>query len=291
MSSGVRWPNSLVVEIAERRCIPFVGAGISAGCESSTTPGKRPPAWKALLEGGADLLRSDADKDLVRELIRKEQYLDAAQVIVDEADHAEFEFYIRSEFMIPKYKPSPVHEMLMELDPKIVITTNYDDIYEQYCRSGKAVEGYNVCRYYDSHAINDIRSDIRLILKAHGCITNPSKVILSRSQYFDAKRLCPGFYAVLDALFLTNTLLFLGCGLSDPDIQLVLENANISAPSTHPHYALVPAGRHRALSGAIRRTSNIELIEYDASAGDHLKAVEALQELQEAVAAERAATP
>ncbi|MBI5066943.1 MAG: SIR2 family protein [Deltaproteobacteria bacterium] len=291
MSPVIRWPSTLVVEVAERRCIPFLGAGVSAGCESTVAPGKRPVPWKAFLEGALPLLRNPADQTAVTELIGKEQYLDAAQVVVDEADRAEFEQYIRSEFMLPKYKPSPVHEILLELDPKIVITTNYDDIYEQYCKSGKAEEGYNVCRYYESHAINDIRSDVRLILKAHGCISDPSKVVLSRSQYFDAKRLHHGFYDVLDALFLTNTLLFVGCGLSDPDIQLVLENANISAPSTHPHYALVPGGRHRALTGAIRKSYNIELLEYPTPGGDHTALITALRELQDAVAAERATSP
>jgi len=34
---------------------------------------------------------------------------------------------------------------------------------------------------------------------------------------------------MLKALFLTNTVLFIGCGLNDPDVVLLLEDVKISA--------------------------------------------------------------
>lgn len=288
MTLQVRWPDTLVVEMAERRCIPFLGAGVSAACDSAAVPGKRPPTWRELLSGAAGLLPDAADKDAALQLLSKDQYLDAAQVIVDKTNVADFGQYIRSELKQPRYKPSRIHEAVLQLDPKVVITTNYDDVYETYCREGRAAEGYNVCRYYERHAIDDIRSDQRVILKAHGCVADPTQIVLCRSHYFEAKRNYPGFYSVLDALFLTNTLLFLGCGLSDPDIQLVLENVNISAPSSHPHYALVPAGKHRSWVDAVKKSFNIELLEYPVkSDNDHSAALDALQDLQERVLEER----
>ena len=101
-------------------------------------------------------------------------------------------------------------------------------------------------RHFNFNRVRDyaLRSTTRVILKAHGCVSDPSKIVLSRGQYFEARRRYGYFYEILDAVFLTSTLLFVGCGLTDPDIQLVLENANISAPSTHPHYALVESNRH-----------------------------------------------
>jgi len=204
---------------------------------------------------------------------------------VDSSNTADFTAFLRDKFVAPNFNPLEIHKIVQELDSKIVITTNYDDIYDRYCLQEWAKQGYNVCRYYENHAINDIRSKTRLILKAHGCITNPAKVVLTRASYFEARRAYPSFYAILDALFLTNTLLFLGCSLSDPDIQLVLENANISAPSNHPHYALVESGRHQSIVNAIRKTYNIELLEY--SQGKHDEAEEALRNLRDEVLAYR----
>lgn len=55
------------------------------------------------------------------------------------------------------------------------------------------------------------------------------KIVLTKSVYFKEKQVFSNFYKVLDSLFLTNTLFFVGCNLSDPDIQLILENVTISA--------------------------------------------------------------
>jgi hypothetical protein len=102
-----------------------------------------------------------------------------------------------------------------------------------------------------------------------------------RSSYFEAKRHHPGFYAILDALFLTNTILFLGASLTDPDVQLVLENATIAVPSDNKHFAVVPAGNHPSLVRSAERTYNITFLEYpvgnyadlDASLADLAKKV------------------
>jgi SIR2-like domain len=127
---------------------------------------------------------------------------------------------------------------------------------------------------------------VRLVLKAHGCVSDPTKIVLGRSSYFKARRGFPAFYEILDALFLTHTLLFIGCSLTDPDIQLVLENANIAAPSSYPHYALVERMRHRSIVHAIKSSHNIQLLEY--SPGVHSEAVEALERLREQVESHRA---
>jgi hypothetical protein len=225
-------------------------------------------------------------RDYARELIDKEQYLDAAQVIFDNSNSADRTRFFRDTLDAPRFQASAIHKTIYNLDPKIVITTNYDQIYEDYCRQGQGAQGYNVSRYYDGHVLNDIRSDVRCIIKAHGCMSDPTRVVMTRSSYFEARRNYQSFYAVLDAVFLTNTLLFVGAGLSDPDIQLILENANLSAPSDNNHYALVPEGRHRSIVSAIKNTSNIVLLEYED--GHHEQAEEALEHLRERVESHRA---
>lgn len=284
---AINWPDALVSELAERRCIVFIGAGVSMGSLSHDGT-KRPPSWQAFLYNALNKLLGTKDKRHAKTLINKGQLLDAAEVIADRSNAADFSQYLRDTFVTPHFAPSDLHKIILDIDPKIVITTNYDEIYDQYCRSGHAESGYNVCRYYDSFAVENIRSRIRLIIKAHGCVTDPTKIVLSRSSYFAAKRDHPGFYDVLDALFLTNTLLFVGCGLSDPDIQLVLENANISAPSAHPHYAVVEKSRHASIKTAIKKTHNIELMEYPR--GKHEAAVEAMDRLRAKVLEARALT-
>ena len=244
------------------------------------------PTWAEFLRSALDYVHDAGDRTVAEDLLEKEQFLDAAQVVVDRINAPDFAQFIAQTFRVPNFRHSEIHSIVQELDPKIVVTTNYDEVYENYVRQGDAVHGYSVCRYYEDHALNEIRSTNRLILKAHGCVSNPQRLVLTRASYFDAKRKYPSFYAILDALFLTNTILFLGAGLNDPDIQLVLENANISARSQHPHYALTPSGRHPSIVSAIKKTYNIELLEYPGE--DHEAAIEALRSLRDDVIAGRA---
>lgn len=276
----INWPESLIPEIAERRCVIVLGAGASAGCRSADGA-KRPPTWPELLNTLLQHVPGANDAEEARELIGQRKYLDAAQIIRSTVPSPDFDQIIRREFHEPRYQPGRLHELVNKLDPKTVLTTNYDDIYERYSIRGEAANAYNVCNYYDNHGLNDIRSTTRSILKAHGSVSDPTRIVLSLADYFNARRSFTSFYAILDALFLTNTLMFLGCGLGDPDIILLLENVNISAPSSHPHYAVVENVRHPVIKAAFKETYNLELLEYEI--GHHDEIINGLESLLEDV--------
>jgi hypothetical protein len=282
------WPQSLIDELAARRCIIFLGSGVSAGCFSSDNQ-TSPPTWQQLLNNLKMILPKTYNTETIDNLISKEQYLDAAEILINNIPSADFTKLIRRLFTQPKYEPSRVHEAILEIDPKIVITTNYDDIYDNYCRSGIAVDGYNVCKYYEQHLVADIRSPVRLVVKAHGCVSDPSKIVLARSQYFNAKQKFGAFFSVLDSLFLTNTILFIGYSLSDPDIQLTLENANIAYPSRHPHYALIPNNINSEIEAAASKAYNVKFLKFEV--GNYVEVEEFLKELAELVNQQRANNP
>jgi hypothetical protein len=244
------------------------------------------PTWEALLVDMADkLVHNSEDKAEIERLIAKEKFLEAAQIVRDTSLEVEFSSFIQNTFGRPKYQASKIHESVYSLDAKIVITPNYDTTYEDYCKRFSTTTSHNVCTHYQSHALNDIRSDMRVILKIHGTVDDPTKIILSRSDYFAARRASAPFYALLDALFLANTILFIGAGLTDPDIQLVLENAHIAFPSTNPHYAVIAEGRHPSELAALRKTNNIHAMQFPAARYDILEA--SLDELTKEVAAYR----
>ena len=225
-----------------------------------------PPSWDGFLRAALPLIRTDSGRNFAKRLLAKKQFLDAAEVITECSDRAAFGDYVRRTLDEPRFLASDMHKLVLEIDPKIVISTNYDQIYDRYCTAGQAAGGYNITLYTDSNIVDMIRSRVRLVVKAHGCVSHAQQIILSRSSYYKARRDNPAFYAVLDALFLTNSILFVGCSLSDPDIQLVLENANLAAPSAHPHYALTEKAQHQTMRTAVKTTYNIELLEFPAGA-------------------------
>jgi uncharacterized short protein YbdD (DUF466 family) len=283
------WDKSFIEELAARRCIVFMGAGASAGCKSLDGT-KSPPTWDGLLRLLLGALPASHDKEFAEAKINEKQYLEAAEIICARIGAPDFAAILRAEFVSPRYKASDLHKSILTIDPKVVITTNYDDIYEKYCATGDADAGYNVCRHYETHLINDLRSPVRSIIKAHGCVTDPSKVVLTKHQYFRARQDSPNFFKILDALFITHTLFFVGYSLSDPDIQLLLENTNITAPSAHPHYAIIRQGSmHDALKLAATKAYNLRFVEY---AGEgHELLIAGLSDLANLVVEKREANP
>lgn len=284
----MNWPKALITELASRRCIVFIGSGASAGCLSQDNT-KSPPVWSAFLNSLINLMVDKTDLPVIRDYVQKEKYLEAAEIIKKNISPADFSAFIREELVIPRYKPSKMHESILEIDPKIIITTNYDDIYDSFCRTGAAHEGYNVSKYYDSHIISDLRSPVRLIIKAHGCISDASQIVLTKSEYFRVRQRYASFYKVLDSLFLTHTILFLGYSLTDPDIQLVLENVNIAAPSAHPHYFVTGNNINNAIKLSNKSAYNIEFIEY--LSGDFTELNDGLFDLSESVKDHRLTNP
>lgn len=285
---SIRWPESLIPEIAERRCIIVLGAGASLGCLGQD--GKtRPPDWPSLLKKASGRLLTSDYQPMVMSLVDKNRYLDAAEIIVAKANPADYANIMHAEFVEPKFSHSDIHEEVYKLDAKVVVTTNYDEVYENYCKLGKGSQGYTVCRYYEPHAINEVRSNRRVILKAHGCVSNAQLTVLSRTQYHRSQRDYPEFFNLLDSLFVTNTLLFIGCSLTDPDFLLLLEGTNIKCPSAHPHYAVLGSGEPEPLRQATRTVYNVECLEYPN--GDHGQIVQGLQNLNARVAEWRRTHP
>lgn len=277
-------------ELAARRCIIFFGAGASVSCiPTMGDAARRPPNWSVLLSNLNARVPGGPDRTLATQLIAELRFLDAAEVISEAINPADYADAMRQMLELPRYRHSSIHEHIQKLDPKIAITTNFDQIYDRYCTQGAAAAGYNVVKYTDSHLAQQLRSPTRTVVKAHGCISQTDHMVLTRSGYFEARRNHGHFFRVLDALCLTHTILFLGYGLSDPDIQLALENATISAPSTNTHYFVAPSGTHAALKNAASRAYNLAYVEYPV--GNYADLDESLEELVTRVLAYRAANP
>jgi hypothetical protein len=169
-----------------------------------------------------------------------------------------------------------------------VITTNFDRIYESYCQRPGNKGAYKTISYYSADLIDEIRSDTRLIIRAHGSINDISRMIFTRSEYHQVKRDFPHFYEILKAIFLTHTVIFIGCSLEDPDVQLLLEEVKLTGSSERPHYAIIRKRSQDVLTLADwRKTYNIYVLEYGPS---HDNLPEDLRALLELVEAERATT-
>ena len=135
--------------------------------------------------------------------------------------------------------------------------------------------------------VSKIKSEERIILKIHGTLDESSKMVFTRSQYTNARYENAAFYKLLEALSLNYTFVFLGCGFSDPDIQLVLENYSFVFPGSPSHYFITPEdGINDEYKRIIKENRNLEIITYDAK-NNHQELHDALEELVPLVEDER----
>lgn len=256
----IEWPQTLVREIAGRRCVFFLGAGVSASAEDAD--GNHPKDWRSFLEAACELVNHQDERAIVTDLVEKQRYLLALQAISDEADPADYQSFLEQNFNNPAFEPSELHKLILQLDSRIVITTNFDKIYERYWHS-TSDEGYRVIPYYSNDIGDALRSDTRLIIKAHGTIDEPTRMVFTKSEYHEAKKKHGHFYNILQAIFLTHTCVFIGCSLEDPDVLLVLEDVRITASSLRPHYALVREGTNNIYAlQDWQKAYNIKALEY-----------------------------
>lgn len=270
----MRWPKNLIEELAHRRSILFLGSGVSATSVSSD--GKPLKTWTEVLEAAKSLMKNyNNEKEFVDKMLKENNNLMALEAIFSDCDTGEYGYFLKEEFGKDSFTPSNIHEAIKEIDCKIIITTNFDKILDKICND----EGYVVCEYYDvEKIISHIKSPKRIIIKAHGCIDNLDKIIFTGSQYFKAKKENPGFYKILESLFITHTVIFLGYSLSDPDINLNLENILNTASPHHPHYVLVKKGNEDIVKKHWKETYNISALEFGADYKDFIPAIEELRD-------------
>lgn len=270
----IAWPRTLTTEVARRRCILFLGAGVAAS--ASNPEGKRPMEWKTFLARAAELVGEQPKRVVIEELIAQNRLLLALQAIRKEADAGDYQGLLNDCFNDATFEPSDLHKAIFKLDSRLVITTNFDKIYEKHCNA-VAQAGFKVLPYYSGSLGDEIRSDTRLIIKAHGSIDEIARMVFTKAEYHAAKENHASFYAILRALLLTNTCIFIGCGLDDPDVLLILEEVRITANPNRPHYALLKQGTFSSyVKDDLLSAYNVKTLEYGPEHSDLITDLEAL---------------
>ena len=271
------WPDNLVEEIAYRRCLIFLGSGISATAKNDKN--ESPDTWSEFLKNAKTKMKNptEEDKEFVDEMLEKQNYLLALQAIADLCDSGEYSNYLKQQYLRGNYIPSNVHRLIKDLDSKIVVTTNFDKLYESLCH----VPEYVIFDYTQTRSIiASLKAPENVIIKAHGSIDDTEKLIFTAKQYYRAQEKYPEFYHLMMALFLTHTIVFLGYSLNDPDINLLLQFLHNTANTSCPHYIVDKTGNKKQIVKNWKEVYNVSLIEY----GDTYDELEvALQELRDRV--------
>ncbi|WP_437855087.1 SIR2 family protein [Sorangium sp. So ce363] len=249
--------------------IVFAGAGVSAAAGM--------PTWKQLAEKLRDRARRrSADPAVIDEI---QQYISSNQLInaLSAARLAlgpqDFNWTVDKELDDTGRDVPELARAIAALKPKLkaVLTTNIDRFLE------RAFQGE--WRMVDRPA-GDVAMDRCFILKLHGTLRAWDTWVFSRDQYDRAIFGSPLLQDAFGALYRTHSILFVGFGLADDNIDQTLARVRALSSGQPPmHFALLPKGvppfRRRLLE-----ESGVRLIIYENQAGDHAEVTQVLLGLE-----------
>ena len=183
----------------------FVGAGVSALSNA--------PKWSELIDCFCEEMgQSKKGK------YSSDEYLIIPQMFYYSIDSIEDKYYsfINKCFDCSNLQPNIIHNMLFDLAPNSFITTNFDDLLEksaiQNCQSFKAIACDN--------EVSEINGD-KYILKIHGDLQHKN-IVLKEEDYLNYSENFKLIETMLKSIFSTNTVVFIGYGLNDYNIKLIL---------------------------------------------------------------------
>jgi hypothetical protein len=195
----------------------------------------------------AELAREDGHlipDDLVQ-VIDKGQLLEVGQELQQLISGPSLECYLARIFGDSAIRPSDIHLTLPEIRLRAILTTNYDTLIEDGYSEATGIRPLALTyKDYIGCQRNPIRNNDFFVYKVHGDYRDASTIALGTRSYQDLVHWNPGYRFLLESIFGTYTVLFVGFGGSDPDILHILDSLAArfrSQPARH--YILLPHGR------------------------------------------------
>lgn len=195
-----------IIEASQNHSLTFfVGAGVSSLSGA--------PSWKKLIQQICIKINQP-----VKENYSSDESLRIPQIFYHSIDKDEEQYYkfIEENLTQEELFPNEVHKALLSFNPVSFVTTNFDDLLEtaaiQYCQSYISI----AC---DNEVVN-INGD-KYILKLHGDLKHKN-IVFKEEDYLNYSENFKLMETLLKSIFSTNTVVFIGYGLNDYNIKLVL---------------------------------------------------------------------
>jgi SIR2-like domain len=252
------WPDSLVSDLIDRKVFIVIGAGVSKN-SLSLDGTRRPPSWLEFLQAGIEKIGSQGTRH-IQSAIKNGDYLHACEWIKKKLDE-HWTPFLNEQFLNPRFQPAEIHDLIFRLDQRIVATPNIDDIYDRFVVAQTSGQT-RIKSFADPDAVGFLREKSDYVLKLHGNISAPANIIFTQQDYAQKLTLYSTFYSLLDAAVLSHTFLFIGCGLTDPDVALLLENVNFRFVGMPPHYMITSSRISDDMKMSLRSNRNLKCLLY-----------------------------
>ena len=185
----------------------FLGAGVSMAAGL--------PSWGRLINELATRAGMSTDERAALSELRS--VLDQATVVERRLkDRGETLGRAVAALIDPRRHYALAHALLAALPVREAITTNYDRLFEDAWNLSDP-EGLSILP-------GAIKPDARRwLLKMHGCISDPERVVLTRSSYTRYDEQLPALSGMVQAFLVTRHVLFVGFSLSDDNFHRIVD--------------------------------------------------------------------
>lgn len=185
----------------------FVGAGVS---RLSNYPG-----WKDLINAFAEKLGLEPKRE--GEDYSNSEYLSIPQKYYYSINKDDKKYYELIDSCLGVERDSnEIHDMILALKPRNIITTNFDELIEQTVSKNGLF--YNVVSSDEALKVGETD---RLILKIHGDLKSRN-IVLKEEDYLNYSEKFKLIENAVKYIFSTNTVVFIGYGVEDYNIKLIL---------------------------------------------------------------------
>ena len=195
-----------IIEASRKNSLTFfVGAGVSALSKA--------PKWQDMIDQICDFLKIEK-----KAKYSADDFLQIPQIFYNEINKDDNKYYtfLEQSLNAKKLIPNEIHSMIYRFKPTSIITTNFDELLED----SAANACYNMKVIASDTEVSDINGE-RFILKVHGDFKHRN-IVFKEEDYLSYSENFKLIETILKAVFSTNTVVFIGYGLNDYNIKLIL---------------------------------------------------------------------
>jgi SIR2-like domain len=236
------------------RVLIFLGAGLSFGVGRylgrASFERPRPfdddrfPSWPDLVARMKSRLLARAadphEANALESFFDHNDYLDCAQLFRATVGRTEYHRFLESQFEPStgdENRLTASHEALVRLPIRELFTTNYDQLIElAFSSRGETLVVSASADEFKRHQPD--RPEHHLI-KLHGSIETPDRIVLTREDYAESRRARAEMFEHLTQEVRYSSFLFVGFSLSDPNFNIIRDDARVVMGEKMPTSYLV----------------------------------------------------
>lgn len=278
----IKFNADLIDDVARRRVVLFIGAGASKWAKP--TGGGSFKSWNQFLEHARTKTTNRRIRTIIAKLIENKEYLLASELLKGNLSDQWLDL-LKNEFQ-QTAEISRLHKALIALNPRIVVTTNFDKLIETAWAQASGASYPTVITEVESSAFRLFRDDDKYLIKLHGSIDTPQDIVFDTTSY-QSSAFSNRYYAeIMDTLLLTHTFLFVGFSMADPAVAMIVENAAYRFPLNRPHYIFQPGKAIPEVDELWKRLRKLYVLRYSEER-HHVELAEQVEALGAAAALRR----